>query len=379
MNAITAKTFSLLKRVAKQCDQQSLPYFLGFRTAAYSLLDELPDNISHFEILMFHWDIGKLVESIKAWDDIKVEAIQSYQGMTDLSTFITCTSSTCVDLHHVGANSTLGCAVIVTPIADRRPFDSYRQYYIWRRWQQVRNAMGWYNKPSLLTKKLIRRTSEMSHSDDAPMAYLWRWRYREKVFERSYFSKHEYVNLNGTNFCVPENVLDYCGRYYAPRTLETLYGPQSKIYILQFAEIPFIDVQVQSSFWMLFYKMVDYALKKLVRKKMRYIQRAKNYYFRTISRFEMTRLYQSKKDACQNAYETSDWNALGELLQPYLEETRRFFKMRIPFGFDMEFYLWLMEYLKNSEKEEEILTYMSENQMDVQNYLDYVNSYGEGK
>ena len=61
MNAVTDKTFSLLKRISKQCEELNIPYFLGFRTAAYSMLDELPDNISHFEIFMFQWDIARPV------------------------------------------------------------------------------------------------------------------------------------------------------------------------------------------------------------------------------------------------------------------------------------------------------------------------------
>lgn len=377
MNAVTDKTFSLLKRILKQCEELNIPYFLGFRTAAYSMLDELPDNISHFEIFMFQWDIARLLIKLKKWDDIRTESLQNYSGIPDLCTFVTCTSSTCIDLHHIGANSTYGCAVVITPISDKMPFSSYRRYYYWRRWQQIRNAFGWYTKPSIGTKRLIKKLNNVTKPEKVEAVYLWRWRYRDIKFEFSFFEKTELANLNGTNFCVPEKVENYCRNYYGSATLNNLSGPCSTNYVLRYADIPFVNVPVQSSFWMLANKAVDSILKRLIRKKMKYILQEKNYYFRTISRFEMQQQYYPIRETCREAYLKTDWDTLGRLLQPYLEETRKFFTRNIPFGFDMEFYVWLIHYLEHNNDAPNVLTYLINNKSEVEKYLDFVANYKE--
>ena len=93
------------------------------------------------------------------------------------------------DLHHIGANSTYGCAVVITPISDKMPFSSYRRYYYWRRWQQIRNAFGWYTKPSIGTKRLIKKLNNVTKPEKVEAVYLWRWRYRDIKFEFSFFEK----------------------------------------------------------------------------------------------------------------------------------------------------------------------------------------------
>ena len=73
----------------------------------------------------------------------------------------------------------------------------------------------------------------------------------------------------------------------------------------------------------------------------------------------------------------TDWDTLGRLLQPYLEETRKFFTRNIPFGFDMEFYVWLIHYLEHNNDAPNVLTYLINNKSEVEKYLDFVANYKE--